>query len=198
MKNLKILYLIILLLSANLFAQDDRKETMSENKTAKYVEWTLLQLLPSPTLFQDSDGKNARVQFGFQWHFIPINISFNPNKYVSPVQSFFIYPARRFSGSAEIFVQPELATASFSYAKLRVLGISAGPRIIIPVFEKGENLSISLGGKYTYRKNFGTGNDHYYGVEGGLYMFGGMFGLQYTQNFNTNTKYNISLYLKYF
>ena len=198
MKNLILILFLSCLITSGLFAQKEDKESLKEKTTTKYVEWTLLQLLPSPTLFQDSDGKNARVQFGFQWHFIPLNISFNPNKYVSPMQSFFIYPARRFSGSAEIFVQPELATASFSYAKLSVFGLSAGPRVIIPVFERGENLSVSLGGKYTFRKNFDSGNDHYYGIEGGVYMFGGMFGLQYTQNFNTNTKYNISLYLKYF
>ena len=124
--------------------------------------------------------------------------AFNPNKYVSPVQFFFIYPARRFSGSAEIFVQPELATASFSYADLSVFGISSGPRVIIPIADRGENLSISLGGKYTYRKNFNGDKNYYYGIEAGIYIFGGIAGLQYTQNFNSNTKFNISIYLKYF
>jgi hypothetical protein len=173
-------------------------QNFSENKKAKIISWSLLQLVPSPTLYQDSYGKNARVQFGLKWHIIPLNISFNPNKFVSPFQFLYINPVRRFTGSAEVFIQPELATAPFRYAGLSVFGISAGPRIIIPVFELGENLCFSLAGKYTYRKNFENNRNYYTGIEAGLYVFGGMLGLQYTQNFNTSTKFNISFYIKYF
>ncbi len=194
MKNLTLICFILLFLSWDLYSQ----ESIVENKTAKIVQWTILQLLPNPTLYQDSDGKNGRVQFGFKWNITPLSISFNPNKYVSPVQSFFIYPAHRFSGSAEIFIQPELATSSFNYAGLSVFGLSAGPRIILPIIQKGENLAFSIGGKYTYRKNFEDGKNYYYGIEAGIYVIGGILGLQYTQNFNTNTKFNINLYLKYF
>jgi hypothetical protein len=67
-----------------------------------------------------------------------------------------------------------------------------------PIYEKGENLSFSIGGKYTYRKNFLEGKNYYYGAEAGLYFFAGMIGLQYTHNFETKTKYNISFYIKYF
>lgn len=173
-------------------------QDLKENKTAKIVTWTLLQMLPSPTLYQDSDDKNARVQFGFMWHVTPLNFSFNANKFVSPVQFFYINPVRRFTGSAEIFLQPELATASFRYADLSVFGISAGPRLILPIYEMGENLSFSLGAKYTYRKDLSGGRNYYYGAEAGIYVLGGMMGLQYTQNFNTQTKFNISFYIKYF
>jgi hypothetical protein len=193
MKNIKFI-IILIVLSGKIYSQG----SIAENRTAKYVQWTLLQLLPSPTFYQDSDGKNARIQFGFKWQIIPLNFSFDPNKYVSHFQSFFIYPARRFTGSAEIFVQPELATSSFEYAGLSVFGISAGPRVIIPIIQRGENLSLSLGGKYTYRKDFAGGKNYYYGVEAGIYVLGGILGLQYTQNFNTNTKFNFNLYLKYF
>jgi hypothetical protein len=109
-----------------------------------------------------------------------------------------INPVRRFTGSAEIFVQPELAVYSFKYSELSIFGISTGPRIILPIYEKGENLSFSIGGKYTYRKNFSGDKDYYYGVEAGLYFFGGLIGLQYTHNFNTRTKYNFNFYIKYF
>ena len=187
------LIIIIFSLAGNLYTQD-----LKENKTKKYVTWGLLQLIPSPTFFQDSDNDNARILFGFKWHITPINISFNPNKYVSPVQFLMINPVRRFTGSAEIFLQPELATASFDYSNVSVFGISTGPRIILPIYEKGENLSFSIGGKFTYRKNFSGGKDYYYGAEAGLYIFGGMLGLQYTQNFETNTKYNFNIYIKYF
>jgi len=174
------------------------QESIVENKKAEIIQWTILQLVPNPTLYRDSDGKNARMQFGLKWNITPLSISFNPNKYVSPVQSFFIYPARRFSGSVELFVQPELTTASFSYADLSVFGLTAGPRIVLPVIQRGENLAFSIAGKYTYRKNFDGGKNYYYGVEAGIYVIGGILGIQYTQNFNTNTKFNINLYLKYF
>jgi hypothetical protein len=181
------------LLSINLYPQE-----LKENKTKKYVTWSLLQLIPSPTFFQDSDNDNARIQFGLKWNITPINISFNPNKYVSHVQFLIINPVRRFTGSAELFIQPELATASFDYSDVSVFGISTGPRIIFPIYEKGESLSFSIGGKFTYRKNFSGGKNYYYGAEAGLYIFGGMLGLQYTQNFETSTKYNFNIYIKYF
>jgi len=171
---------------------------LSENKPFKYISWCIYQLVPSPTFYQDSDNDNARIQFGFKWHITPVNISFNPNKYVSPVQFFFIKPARRFTGSAEIFIQPELATSYFEYSDLSIFGLSLGSRIILPLSGKGENLCFSFGGKYTYRKNFTEDKDYYYGAEAGIYFFGGLVGFQYTQNFNTKSNYNISFYIKYF
>lgn len=181
-----------------LLASATSAQEHSENTGKKYLYWSILQLIPSPAFFQDSDENNARIQFGFKWNITPLSISFNPNKYVSPVQFFYIYPARRFSGSAELFVQPEIATSEFKYSSLSVFGISGGPRIILPLAEKGEHIAFSLGVKYTYRKNFNEGNNDYYGVEGGIYFLGGLLGLQYTQNFNTKTNYNFNLYIKYF
>ncbi len=190
----KILLLIIILITTGrTFSQELKEDTQ-----AKYKNWALLQLVPSPTIFQDANNDNARILFGFKWHITPLNISFNPNKYVSPFQFFMINPVRRFTGSAEIFIQPELALSSFKYSDLSIFGISTGPRIIIPLSEKGENLSFSIGGKFTYRKNFDTGKNYYSGIEAGLYIFGGLIGLQYTQNFNTKTNYNFNIYLKYF
>jgi hypothetical protein len=192
---MKKLLLILFLIS---FAETTFSQELTENRKAKYISWTLLQLVPSPALYQDANDENARILFGFKWHITPINISFNANKYVSPVQFFMINPVRRFTGSAEIFIQPELALASFKYSDLSIFGISTGPRIIIPLSEKGENLSFSIAGKFTYRKNFDKGENYYPGVEAGLYIYGGLLGLQYTQNFNTKTNYSFNLYIKYF
>lgn len=194
--SIKIITILVLLaLSTNLYSQFD---DIKENKTKKYVTWGLLQLIPSPTFYQDSNGDDVRIQFGLKWNIVPINISFNPNKYVSPVQMFMISPVRRFTGSAELFIQPELATSSFDYSSLSVFGLSIGSRVILPIYEKGENLSLSFGAKYTYRKNFLEDNNFYYGAEAGLYFFAGMLGLQYTHNFETKTRYDISFYIKYF
>lgn len=109
-----------------------------------------------------------------------------------------INPVRRFTGSAELFVQPELATSSFSYSGYTQFGLNTGGRVIIPVQEMGENISMSLGGVYTFRKNSITGESGYPGVEAGVYFVGGMIGLQFTKNFNKNNLYSISFYLKYF
>lgn len=175
------------------FTQD-----FKEDKTKEYITWGLMQAIPSPTFFQDTDGENSKVQFGLTWQIIPINISFKTNKYVSNTQFFMINPVRRFTGSIEAFVQPEILTAEFKYSKLRSFGISTGSRIMFPLVEYGENLSGSLGMKYTFRKGFDEVSKGYTGLEAGIYVFGGMIGLQYTQNFNSRTNYNISLYIKYF
>lgn len=184
---------IILFKVCNGFSQD-----FKENKTKEYITWSLMQLIPSPALYQDTDGKNSKVQFGFKWQIIPVNFSFKPNKYVSNAQFFMINPVRRFTGSIEAFIQPEITTSEFKYSNINSFGISTGSRVMLPLVEYGENVSISLGMKYTFRKSRDDNGKGYTGFEAGIYTFGGMFGLQYTQNFNSRTNYNISLYLKYF
>lgn len=168
------------------------------NKKAKYLSWGLLQLIPSPTLVSDADKENARVQFGFQWQIIPINFSFRANKLVSPVQFFMINPVRRVTGSAELFVQPEVVTSGFKYSGFNNFALSTGGRFIIPIQELGENISASVGAKYTFRKNEITGEDGYSGIEGGVYFFGGMMGFQFVKNLHENNKFSMSVYLKYF
>lgn len=185
--------LVIIFLTNVLFSQD-----FPVDRSNKYLTWGLLQLVPSPTFYEDANDNYARIQFGFKWHITPLNISFHPNKYVSPVQSFFIYPARRFSGSAELFIDPELTTSQFHYANVSIFGASLGSRLILPIMGKGETICFSLGGKLTLRKNFDNDKNYYSGAEAGLYFFGGLAGFQYTKNFNTKTGYNINLYLKYF
>jgi|WetSurMetagenome_2_1015567.scaffolds.fasta_scaffold98994_1 hypothetical protein len=184
----------LIFLNLNIGLSQDNKE----NKTKEYITWGLMQMIPSPTLFQDTDGKNARVQFGFKWQIIPVNIAFKTNKYISNTQFFMINPVRRFTGSIEAFVQPEITTAEYKYSNIKSFGVSAGSRIIFPLVEYGENLCGSLGMKYTFRKSFNEVNKGYTGLEAGIYLFGGMIGLQYTQNFNSRTNYNVSLYIKYF
>lgn len=193
--NCKIIILgLIIFINISIGYSQDNKE----NKTKEYITWGLMQVIPSPTLYQDTDGKNSRVLFGLKWQLIPINISFKANKYISNAQFFMINPVRRFTGSIEAFVQPEIATADFKYSNIKSFGVSSGSRIMFPLVEYGENVSGSLGLKYTFRKSFDEVNKGYAGLEAGIYTFGGMIGLQYTQNFNSKTNYNISLYIKYF
>lgn len=167
-------------------------------KSTKYLTWSLLQLIPSPTLVSDANNDNARVQFGLKWQIIPVNFSFRANKFVSPVQFFVVNPVRRVTGSAELFVQPEIVTSGFKYSGFNSFGVTTGGRFVIPVQELGENISASVGANYTFRKNDITGENGYTGIEAGVYFFGGMMGFQFVKNFNNNNKFSVSLYLKYF
>lgn len=189
-----VLYTFILLLIFSSVKSQDFKE----EGTSKYLTWALVQFIPSPTLFQDTDGKNSRLQFGLKWHITPLNISFKTNKYVSHFQFFMINPVRRFTGSVEAFLQPEILTRQFKYSNLKNIALSSGIRIVFPLSEYGEDLCGSIGMKYTYRKDKDSENYSYTGVEAGLYFFAGTFGLQYTQNFNSRTNFNLSFYIKYF
>ena len=184
--------ILALLIHCNSFAQNKTDETK------KYVTWTAMQLIPSPVFFQDQNEDNARVIFGLRWQVTPINIAFKTNKYVSPVQFFMINPVRRFTGSVEMFVQPEWTTTGFRYSNLNRFGISIGSRVILPIQGEGENLSASIGGKYNYREDFYSDKNSYLGVEAGLYFFYGLMGVQFNYNFDSKTKYNIGLYIKYF
>jgi hypothetical protein len=193
----KILFLILLVVvfSSCSFAQE---REFAKRTKEKYINWSLLQLIPSPLFVSDANNNNSRVQLGFQWQIIPLNYSFRANKFVSPVQYFMISPARRFSGSAEIFVQPEIVTSGFKYSGFNFFALNTGGRFIIPIQELGENISASVGAKYTFRKNDFTGESGYTGIETGVYFFGGMIGFQFVKNFSNNNKYSVALYLKYF
>jgi hypothetical protein len=177
------------------FAQE---KDLSEKTFTKYATWLLLQAIPSPAFVSDANDNNARIQFSLRWQITPINFSFKTNKFVSPVQFFMINPVRRVTGSAELFIQPEIATSGFEYSGFENFGLNTGTRVVIPVQEMGENISMSLGGKYTFRKNAITGENGYPGVEAGVYFFGGIIGVQFTKNFNKNNLYSFSFYLKYF
>ncbi len=191
----KIFFCVVFLYSGVSYSQV--KDTRSKPFT-KYSTWLLLQAIPSPGIISDANDDNARVQFSLKWQITPLNISFRANKYVSPVQFFMINPVRRFTGSAELFIQPEVVTSSFKYSGFDRIGLNTGARVIIPVQEMGENIAVSLGGKYTFRKNSVSGDNGYAGVEAGVYFIGGLFGLQFTKNFNANNLYSASFYFKYY
>ncbi|MEI7485685.1 MAG: hypothetical protein WCK13_13320, partial [Ignavibacteriota bacterium] len=126
--------ILVVLVITNSSAQDTN---FTHRKTSKYLTWSLLQFIPSPTLVSDANKENARVQFGFQWQIIPVNFSFRANKFVSPVQFFMINPVRRVAGSAELFVQPEVVTSGFKYSGFNNFAVSTGGRFIIPIQELG-------------------------------------------------------------
>lgn len=190
----KILFVVFLtsLFYSNSYSQD------RTNETKKYLTWAAMQLIPSPTFFQDYNEQDARIIPGLRWQVTPINISFKTNKYVSPVQFFMINPVRRFTGSVELFVQPEWTTTGFKYSRLDRFGISTGGRVILPLKSEGENLSASIGGKFNYRDDLDSDKNTYFGVEAGLYFFYGLMGIQANYNFDSKTNFNVGLFIKYF
>lgn len=175
------------------FAQTD-----SINVSARNVSWFVTQLIPSPVMFNDADENESRLIFGLRWNVIPVNFSFNANKHISPVQFFYINPVRRFTGSVELFVQPELSLASFNNGQMSRFGIGTGSRIIIPVKEEGEHLAVSLGGKYTFRNDRAGKSTGYAGIEFGTYFFFNMLGLQVNYNFDKRNRFDFGAYIKFF
>ena len=189
---LKILFLFLL------FHGLSYSQNTSPNKFLEWTSWTLFQTIPSPAFYQDRDGSNSRLQFGFRWHITPVNYSFNANKLVTPVQFFLVNPVRRYGGSVELLAEPEWTTSGYQYSDLQRLNLAAGVRGYIPAIEYGEYLCISVAGKYNFRKNKQDENSNYYSAEAGLYTLFGIAGIVFNYNFTSQSRYNISLNLKYY
>ena len=164
----------------------------------KWITWTLLQAVPSPSFFDDRNDADARLRFGFRWDVTPLNYSFNANKLVSPVQMFFVNPVRRYGGSVELFVQPEWMTGSYHYSDLSRFHFNTGVRGFLPLAERGERLAVSAGGLYKFRENKSGDNNDTYAVELGVYTFFGMLGLKFDYYFKGQNKFDFSINIKYF
>lgn len=203
MKLSLIFFIIIQLISSQTFSQNDKDNETEERITdelrpsARNISWIITQLIPSPTWLNDRNDNNSSLNFAFRWQVTALNISFSTNKFVSPVQTLFVNPMRKYTGSLELFVQPELAITSLDYSGFNKAALGLGSRLNIPVKNYGEHMYISLGGKYTFRNNPSQNISGYYGLEAGVYFLFGSLGLQGNYNFNKNTEYNFSIYFKY-
>ncbi|MBP9191756.1 MAG: hypothetical protein KBF96_04315 [Ignavibacteria bacterium] len=203
MKLSLIFFIIIQLISSIAFSQNDKDNETEERITdelrpsARNISWIITQLIPSPTWLNDRNDNNSSLNFAFRWQVTALNISFSTNKFVSPVQTLFVNPMRKYTGSLELFVQPELAITSLDYSGFNKAALGLGSRLNIPVKNYGEHMYISLGGKYTFRNNPSQNISGYYGLEAGVYFLFGSLGLQGNYNFNKNTEYNFSIYFKY-
>ena len=203
MKLSLIFFIIIQLISSIAFSQNDKDNETEERITdelrpsARNISWIITQLIPSPTWLNDRNDNNSSLNFAFRWQVTALNISFSTNKFVSPVQTLFVNPMRKYTGSLELFVQPELAITSLDYSGFNKAALGLGSRLNIPVKNYGKHMYISLGGKYTFRNNPSQNISGYYGLEAGVYFLFGSLGLQGNYNFNKNTEYNFSIYFKY-
>jgi len=190
------LLIFILLIFTGFNASHSQVKSGSE--FLKWSTWAALQTVPSITFFEDRNENNSALKFGLQWQVIPFSYSFNANKYVSNLNFFFIQPVKRYSGSAEVFFQPEYITGDFKYAGLKKFMFKSGARLVFPIFQKGEYLSFSLGaGYYNQRTNQNIIID---GItyEAAIYSFYGMLGLKFNYNQKAVSRYSFGLYFKYY
>lgn len=174
------------------------KTQTNSSAPVKWLTWTLLQAVPSPSFFDDRNDEDARLRFGFRWDVTPLNYSFNANKLVSPVQMFFVNPVRRYGGSVELFVQPEWMTGNYHYSDLSRFHFNTGVRGFLPLAERGERLALSAGGLYKIRETKSGNNNDTYGIELGLYTFFGLAGIKFDYYLKGQNKFDFSISIKYF
>src|SRR5215212_4516130 len=195
-KSIKLYFVTVFILaffsSINIYGQ-----LKDQNFFIKWGSWVLLQAIPSPSFYEDRNDESAKIRFGLEWQVVPLSYSFNANKYVSNFNFFYIKPNKRFSGSAETFFEPAVIPGGFKNNDLNNFMYKTGVRIVLPVFQGGEYLSVSLGAGYYAQK---TPSILYDGItyEAGVYSFYGMMGLKFNYNQNALSRYNINLYIKYY
>jgi len=160
--------------------------------------WLILQTVPSVTFYQDKGNSNSTLRTGFQWQIIPLSYTFSTNKYLSHFNSFFIRPVKRFTGSAELYFQPEYVFGGFKYLQLKKYMFKSGVRCIFPVAQQGEYLAFSIGGGYNYQSFISGENKSSPTIEAAVYSLFGMLGLKCNYNPNAISKYSFGLYIKYY
>lgn len=194
-KTFSILFIFFLPVTFTSIANAQAKR---ENPIVKGITWTLLQTIPSPTLFEDRGENGSGIEFGLEWQVIPYSYTFKPNKLLSHHNFFYIKPVKRFSGSIELFFTPQYVTGSWDNTSLKKFMFNTGGRIIFPLAQRGEYLSFSLGAGYHRQTQIdGTVKDGLM-YEAGIYSVFGMAGLKFDYKANAFSRYNISLYIKYY
>lgn len=149
-------------------AVDERTPTPREMSVPYAVGlWSLAQLIPSPLLVTGRE----HVGFGVRWQVTPLLYSFGIAQ--DPLRSFVVSPIARHSGSLELYGSPEWSCCAPSGSSW--VG-RAGLRLYLPLLERGERLSWSLGGAYYHSFD---GHD---GVAAdiGLYTLFGVLGVNVT------------------
>jgi len=179
----------ILILNGFMYSQNrvsDNKPT--EPNIHPTWTWAAAQLVPSPQWVTSANG----LRFGMRWQITPLLYSFGINKKLSPWRYLIAEPLVRQSGSVELFFSPDYLKLEDKF-KDRWL-FRGGARAYIPLWQRGEYMSASLGVSYY---NFNGQNGISY--EGGIYLFAGILGIQttYSPSF-TNSEWIFTLRLRYF
>lgn len=170
----------------------------SGTEPVKWITWAVLQAVPSPSYYEDRNEFSSSIKFGLSWNIIPLSYSFGTNTYLSRLSFFHIKPQKRFSGSAEIFFEPNYITGSFKHSDLNKFQWKTGGRIILPVAHKGEYLSFSFGTGYYNQKSSQLRNYKGIFLEGSVYTFFSMLGLKFSYHHKAQSRYQLGLYFKYY
>ena len=173
-------------------------QVKSKDPFIKYGTWLILQAVPSPAFFEDRNSDNSALRFGLEWQVIPVSYSFNTNKYLSPINIFYITPVKRFSGSVESFFEPSVIIGDYKYAGLKDFMFKTGARIVLPAAHNGEYLAFSIGGGYYWQNTIYDEKIDGITYEAAVYSFFGMLGLKFNYNQNAVSRYSMGLYFKYY
>ncbi|KYF58916.1 hypothetical protein BE08_18010, partial [Sorangium cellulosum] len=137
------------------------------------LPWLLVQLVPSPELWIGSGG----TRFGVRWQVTPVLYSFGINRKLSPWRTFIVEPLTRHAGSIELFGSPGYVAGSGAAPGGWML--RGGARAYLPLLDRGETLSCSLGGSAVHARV--NARDHVAAsYEAGLYTLFGGLGVQVT------------------
>ena len=107
----------------------------------------------------------------FRWQVTPVLVSWGLRREVSPWRFFVADPLARHSGSTELFVAPEYF---FHGDAADRWSVRPGVRTYLPLYQRGEYASMSLGASYFHATAHG-GRDSA-GFELGAYALYGVFG----------------------
>jgi len=135
--------------------------------------WFAAQLIPSPEVTAGSQGAG----WGLRWQITPIAYSWGVYRKISPWRFGVVDPTARQSGSVEFYLAPEYIyypthSGSPSWKGDEVM-LRWGGRAYFPLWERGEFLSMSVGGSvYDFGGKWATAG------ELGLYGLGGTAGVQ--------------------
>lgn len=142
------------------------------------LAWAVLQLVPSPEL---AFGRHRRIgptgavetdnspSFGLRWQLSPVVWSFGVHPGQSRWRYFIVDPSARHSGSLELSTAFEYIGGHVDKTLVR-----PGLRAYLPIAEKGEYLSVSLGTSVYSYEGFRVAYDV------GAYVLAGMLGVQVT------------------
>ncbi len=144
------------------------------------IAWMITQLVPSPEIAlgrEDASrgpfragGEPNEAAFGLRWQLTPVLWSWGTNRRISRWRFFVVDPMARQSGSLELSTSIEYLWGHIDRALVR-----PGVRTYIPLAQRGEYLSASLGTSiYRYDDTLHVAYDV------GAYILFGLFGVQVT------------------
>jgi len=139
----------------------------SVNATGATAVWAAAQAVPSPLLVIGG----GHVAGGVRWQITPFVYSFGVAAH--PVRAFIVDPVARHAGAVEVYGSPEWACCAPDGGTSWL--VRGGARLYLPLIDRGEFLSGSLGGSY-YRASGGGGGS----IEAAVYTLFGMVGFSVT------------------